>query len=299
MSRLALIILSLYGCIAASAQSAYDGPAGQSASIRSRQAGLRYRAADSRPFGVAYYDVDALYDTVPSRFYDDRAYTPQGRMRWDGRRYRRKIANTARVIDSMGMDIVALYGVENEQVVRDIAEACGNDYSYIHRTTDGDRGLDFALLYLGDRFFPERVTPWRGALCVEGEATGKPLAVIIDHRCTSLGVLIEGRNLLKKDFNIIILGFSNNSNFNEYNLDDRTSAAEKAGRGNIFGNGRWIMRDRIATNIEGRSRCDVYVRSWMLTPDGQPRPTFDRTKYYGGYGRYLPIFIYFDETFGY
>lgn len=250
-------------------------------------------------FGVAFYDIDALYDTLPSRFYDDRAYTPQGRLRWDGQRYRRKIANTARVIDSMAMDIVALYGVENEQVVRDIVQACGNDYAYIHCTNDGDRGLDFALLYFGDSFFPERVTPWRGALCVEGEAAGRPLAVIVTHRSASLGVLMDERGLPNNNTNIIILGLFNNSNFNKQGITDRTIHAERAGRGNRFRDGRWEMRDRIATDIAGDSHCDVYARSWMLMPDGRPRPTFDRTKYYGGYGSYLPVFIYFGKTFGY
>ncbi len=256
------------------------------------------QTAGTRPFGVAYYDVDSLYDTLPSKFYDDRAYTPQGRMRWDTRRYRRKIENMARVIDSMSMDVVALYGVENESVVRDIIEACTVDYAYIHRTADSGDGLDFALLYLGDSFFPRRVTPWRGALCVEGETRGRSLAVIIDRRSTSLGVLIAEKNLLGNDNNIIILGTHNKLNFDEYGLADRTARAEKAGRGNRFRRGRWEMRDRIFTDIDAL-RCDVYVRGWMLTPDGRPLPTFDGAKYCGGFGGSLPVFIYFDETVGY
>ena len=41
-------------------------------------------------FGVAYYDVDKLYDTIPSKFYDDRAYTPNGKLGWNTERYRRR-----------------------------------------------------------------------------------------------------------------------------------------------------------------------------------------------------------------
>jgi len=255
-------------------------------------------AGRTRPFGVAYYDVEALYDTLPSKFYDDRAYTPQGRMRWDTRRYRRKVENTARVIDSMGMAVVALYGVENEGVVRDIAEACDGDYAYIHRTADSGDGLDFALLYLGDSFFPRRVTPWRGALCVEGETCGRTLAVIIDRRSTSLGVLIAEKDL-RRNNNIIILSSHNKSNFDEYGLADMTSRAEKAGRGNRLRNGRWEMRDRIFADFADSVRCDVYIRSWMLMPDGRPRPTFDGSKYCGGFAGCLPVFIYFDEIVGY
>ena len=32
--------------------------------------------------GVGFYDVDKLYDTLPSRFYNDSDYTPEGRLKW-------------------------------------------------------------------------------------------------------------------------------------------------------------------------------------------------------------------------
>lgn len=252
----------------------------------------------TRKFGVAYYDIGALYDTLPSKFYDDRAYTPQGRMRWDTRRYRRKIGNTARVIDSMSMDVVVLYGVENERVVRDIAEACGCDYTYIYCTADSRDGLDFAMLYLGDSFFPRRVTPWRGALCVEGETADRSLTIVADRLSTSAGVLLAERGVFRNN-NIIILGRHNKLKFDERGLADRTLRAERAGRGNCFRRGRWEMRDRVFTDIDDGVRCDVYVRGWMLTPDGRPLATFDGAAYRGGFSECLPVFIYFDVKVGY
>ena len=109
-----------------------------------------------RPIGIAFYDVDRIYDTVPALFYDDADYTPEGRLHWTAERYARKIRNTAAVIDSMALPLVALWGVENEQVVRDIAAACRGDYSYLHRTLNSLDGMDFALLYYGDLFYPTR-----------------------------------------------------------------------------------------------------------------------------------------------
>ena len=122
-----------------------------------------------QPIGIAYYDVDRLYDTVPALFYDDSDYTPEGRLRWTPERYTRKIRNTAAVIDSMALPIVALWGVENEQVVRDLAAACQGDYSYLHRTLNSLDGMDFALLYYGDLFYPTYDESGRGYLYVEGE----------------------------------------------------------------------------------------------------------------------------------
>lgn len=253
--------------------------------------------AQQRGFSAAFYDVDRFYDTIPSPFYDDGDYTPHGRMRWDSGRYRRKAASAARVIDSLATDVVALYGVENEQVVRDIAAACRSDYAYVHATNDADDGLDFALLYFGDRFIPQQTMPWRDALCIRGSAAGIPLTIVVTHRCRSLGVLVERLRSRYGDNNIIIMGTPNKLNFPEYGLCDATAAAERAGRGNSFAGGRWRMRDRIATNMSGITLCDVYAARWMLTRTGRPAPTYDRSKYTGGYGNYLPLFIYFDETF--
>lgn len=248
-----------------------------------------------KSFGVAYYDVDKLYDTEPSAFYDDGDYTPSGRLHWNEERYRLKINNITQVIDSMAMPVVVLYGVENEGVVRDIVSSSQEDYAYLYRQSSARDGLDFAVLYFGDRFFPEHVTPWRGALCVEGWAGDVPLTIVANHRSTSIGVLIEERDLLRPNNNIILLGQPNKLNFSEFGLSDATAAAERAGRGNYLTSGRWQMRDRIATNIPSGYSCDVYIKGWMMGENGAPRPTFDKRKYYGGYSNYLPTFIYFKE----
>ena len=72
--------------------------------------GIRCTLAQPR-IGIAYCDLDHLYDTIPALFYDDSDYTPGGRLAWDTERYRRKIARTAAVIDSMRMPLVALWSL--------------------------------------------------------------------------------------------------------------------------------------------------------------------------------------------
>lgn len=244
-------------------------------------------------FGVAYYDVDRFYDTLPSTFYDDSDYTPDGRMCWTSERYCRKVESVAKVIDSMSMPVVVLYGVENEQVVRDIVEATSEDYAYVHRTQDYNNGLDFAMLYFADKFFIERVTPWRGALCVEGEFNDSPLTIVAANRCTSLRVLFEERNLNREANNIILVGRPSQLGFSDLGLRDCSLEGERAGRGNIFSNGRWIMRDRVATNISHDVQCEVYIKSWLLDSAALPKPTFDKLKYRGGFSSALPIYIIF------
>lgn len=249
-------------------------------------------------FGVAYYNVDKLYDTIPSRFYDDREYTPRGRYAWDDGRYRKKIGQVAMVVDSMALPVVALYGVENEQVVRDIVASCKEDYAYIHRTSNAYDGLDFALLYFADMFYPAHVTEYRGALCVEGELYEQPLTIVATHRSTSLGVLLEERKLLR-DNNIIIIGDVGKLNFKKLGLRDTFERVERSGRGNHISQSMWRLHDRALTNIESQNHSDVYIKPWLLDSYGAPQATFERGKYCAGGSSYLPIFIYFDKIFAF
>ena len=247
--------------------------------------------------GVGFYDVEKLYDTIPSRFYNDNDYTPEGRLRWNSERYRNKIRHTAQVIDSMNLHVIALCGVENEQVVRDIVMECKSDYAFIHRTNDYNKGLDFALLYFADKFTPEKVNRWSNALYVEGWAADSPITIVVQNRSSSIGVLLKERNLLNSDTKIIILGPPNKLNFRKYDLIDATAPAERAGRGNRIYDKGWQMYARIFTNISNISKCDVYARSWLLNAQGEPMATYDRNRYYGGYSNQLPVYIYFDKIF--
>lgn len=129
--------------------------------------------------GFAYYDLDRLYDTIPSLFYDDTDYTPEGRLRWSGERYRAKVERAGAVIGRMAMPLAGVYGVENEEVVKDLVRASDLPYSYVHRTLNTLDGMDFALLYYADRFFTERIETGYGYLCVEGMLDGKPTAVLL------------------------------------------------------------------------------------------------------------------------
>ena len=68
-------------------------------------------AQAQRSLDIAFCDIEALYDTIPSKFYDDSDYTPQGRLRWDSQRYHHKVESVARLIDSLALPVVALWGV--------------------------------------------------------------------------------------------------------------------------------------------------------------------------------------------
>ena len=217
-----------------------------------------------RPIGIAFYDVDRIYDTVPALFYDDADYTPEGRLHWTAERYARKIRNTAAVIDSMALPLVALWGVENEQVVRDIAAACRGDYSYLHRTLNSLDGMDFALLYYGDLFYPTRDEPGRRYLYVEGELGRDTVGLALCGDARMAQWVVRDLRAERPHVKLIVLG------------------------------GRWQMRDRIlADTALTTSEGDVFARRYLVDQkSGNPLTTYSRGVYRGGYGYSLPVFIY-------
>lgn len=250
-------------------------------------------------FGVAYYDVGQLYDTFQSQDYNDKHFTEQGSMRWDRQRYQRKIEHTVRVIDSMALPVMILYGVENKRVVRDLVALSKRDYAYIHRDQNINNGLEFAVLYEADKFFPEKVTCWDKALCIEGQAAKAEIVVIANARCTSIGALIEEIGIDAKSDNIILIGQPSKLNFEQFGLLDATLAAQRQGRGNYATGRGWIMRDRVATNITSQSACDVFIKSWLLDDFGKPISSVPPKAKGKAHSASLPIYIYFEDLFAY
>lgn len=246
------------------------------------------------PVGIAFYDVDRLYDTLPALFYNDEDYTPDGRYGWNAERYERKIRNTAAVIDSMGLEIVALWGVENETVVRDLTAACRGDYTYLHRTLNSLDGMDFALLYFGDRFYPDLTETGRRYLYVEGELDGRRIGLTL---CSDDGTARWLAGDLREEHPgvpLVVMGRTGRLRARRYGLTDALSRAEKAGRGNIRRAGRWEMRDRILVDTALQHvGGDVYVRRYLVDQkSGNPLRTFERGRYRGGFGYSLPVYVH-------
>ncbi len=192
--------------------------------------------SDAQKVSIAFWNVENLFDTIPSPFYDDAEFTPRGANKWDTKRYKTKIANLARVLDELAADVVGLAEVENEGVVRDLVQALETDYNYIHRTSGDSRGIDQALLYKGDKFFPDpdpadpsqpaaRLIPsgvGREFLHIRGELSGERIDLIVCHMASNLNSASYRRRnmaalrtalekLLKDDpaANIVVMGDMN------------------------------------------------------------------------------------------
>lgn len=156
-----------------------------------------------RVYGVMFYNLENLFDSINNNGKYDFEFSPEGKNRWDGKRYRQKIHNMAYAISRLdskttpnGPAIIGVSEVENKSVLLDLVadpQIAERNYQVIHHDSPDRRGIDVSLLYNPKMFRPLRVSnhvlkidsmPWfrtRDQMCVVGLLGGKRVAVIVNH----------------------------------------------------------------------------------------------------------------------
>jgi len=312
--RLAPILLFALLCSAATGQSAASerpDTAGRNAAPEQAlatpqqpapaQLAPKYPVAPRQSVAVGFWNLENFYDTIPSPFYDDTEYTPQGAKHWDTERYNQKVKNLARVLDDMSLDVAGLGEVENEATVRDLVTALKTDYCYIHRTTSDLRGMDMALLYKGDKFIPERVRQvdihsTREALYVRGLLLGERVDIVVchlpsnfndyDYRARAIRALYDFSDSLQRadpGARLIIMGdmnasaderiFKENFPLERYGPLVNALANELTQRRGSYAYGsRWQLIDNIFISgglLYGpglrRAQSGIFIRDYMLS----------------------------------
>lgn len=158
-------------------------------------------AQKSAPFRVMFWNVENLFDTQHDSLKNDIEFLPDALRHWNYRRYKKKLANVARVITAVGEwtppALVGLCEVENDRVLRDLTRYSPlkeQGYRYVMTNSADERGIDVALLYQRERFkllsanslSPGLPTPQsrptRDILHVSGQLlTGDTLDVLVTH----------------------------------------------------------------------------------------------------------------------
>lgn len=282
---------------------------------------LAFAASAQRSPIVMFYNVESLYDTIPSLFYNDRDYTPKGALHWITTRYQYKLQSLASVVDSVAAEIVALAEVENEGVVRDLVMTLGTDYNYIHRTSNDARGMDLALLYKGDKFFPSQVRMVesgyrREFLYVRGKLCGERVDLVVCHLPSQIGrkenrlqaqrrlaTFVDSLHRADTAARIIIAGDFNDtpSQISKRKTMPTWSKpmlldAERRGEGTIVYDGRWLMYDNfwIDAQVFSRAHAQVYIRRDLISINGGARPirTFTSRAYTAGASDHLPVILH-------
>ena len=154
-------------------------------------------------FGVAFYNLENLFDTINNNGKYDLEFSPAGKNRWDGKKYKSKINNLAYSISKMtstttpmGPAIIGVSEIENESVLQDLVKADpikNWNLQVIHHDSPDRRGVDVGLLYNPRFFHPIKTTnhtlvvpelpnfKTRDQMCVVGLLGGSRVAVIVNH----------------------------------------------------------------------------------------------------------------------
>lgn len=160
-------------------------------------------------FGVGFYNLENLFDTINNNGKYDLEFSPQGSRQWNGEKYWSKINNLAYCISQMttqttpmGPAILGVSEIENRSVLEDLVKAepiRKMALQVVHHDSPDRRGVDVGLLY-NPRFFKVlNVTNHtlkiegyesfrtRDQMCVTGLLGDSKISFIVNHWPSRLG----------------------------------------------------------------------------------------------------------------
>jgi len=154
-------------------------------------------------YSIGFYNLENLFDTIPSPGVEDTEFTPDGVKKWDGKKYWKKIDNMAFAISKMareycpeGPAILGVCEIENRSVLEDLTKSKhlrSVGYQIVHYDSPELRGVDVALLYNPRLFTVTSSKPYRfllpgqpdwksrDQLLVSGLLAGEPVHIIVCH----------------------------------------------------------------------------------------------------------------------
>lgn len=162
-----------------------------------------------RVYGVAFYNLENLFDTINNNGSYDLEFSPGGARQWNGAKYRSKLHNLAYAISQMttkttpkGPAIIGVSEIENKSVLDDLVndpQIRALNLQVVHHDSPDRRGVDVGLLY-NPRFFKfesaENFTlkipgndrfRTRDQMCVTGMLGNRRVSVIVNHWPSRLG----------------------------------------------------------------------------------------------------------------
>ena len=238
-----------------------------------------------------FYNVENFFDIYDDSLTDDNDFLPNGLMRWNSERYKRKTNSIYKTIIAAGEweppAVIAFCEIENRKVLEDLIYGTylsKYNYSIIHEESRDRRGIDVCLIFRKD---------------------------IVD--VLSYKYLIPNE-ISRKDFNtrsvlyaklLIVLTVSNDSSRAMINLSEMP---DDRGLGTYRYMGTWEMIDQvIVSNLLLNCRSGLYTAPTMLKifkpdfllkkdpkyPGFIPFSTYRGYKYQGGFSDHLPVLLDF------
>ena len=163
-------------------------------------------------YGVMFYNLENLFDTINNNGTYDFEFSPQGARQWNSNKYWQKQHNMAYAISQMevkgspaeGPVIIGVSEIENITVLQDLVrqpEIKERRYQIVHHDGPDRRGVDVGLLY-NPRFFKvlnvttQRINKYlpdypefrsRDQLTVTGMLAGEKVSIMVNHWPSRLG----------------------------------------------------------------------------------------------------------------
>ncbi len=148
---------------------------------------------------VMFYNVENLFDVSDDPAVNDEDFTPTGKLHWTEDKLATKVDHISEVIsgiDSSYPMLVGLCEIENSSVLDRLIHTVQlrpAGYSYLHKDSPDERGIDVALLYKPSDFVVEE-SEWitvvldnpddsrtRDILYARGKVRGEALHVFVNH----------------------------------------------------------------------------------------------------------------------
>ena len=156
-------------------------------------------------YTIAFYNLENLFDINDDQKTLDDDFTPDGKKKWNAKRYLRKLKKLSSVISQIGFKesghspaIIGLAEVENKKVLEDLlntSDLQNLGYGIVHFNSSDERGIDVALLYKRSVFEFLNADPvtllltneegerdyTRDVLVVKGKLKGEQIHILVNH----------------------------------------------------------------------------------------------------------------------
>jgi hypothetical protein len=176
----------------------------------------------SETYRFMFYNVENLFDVYDDTLKNDNDFLPGGLMRWNKKRYDKKISSLYKTIIAAGdwnpPCVAAFYEVENRDVLQDLVYGTYLSkfkYRIVHEDSPDPRGIDVCLIYRKDYVRIIKYQYWipseianndfttRSILYCKMVLAADTLHLIVNHWPSRRGGVLAGEDLRMKIANMI------------------------------------------------------------------------------------------------
>lgn len=166
---------------------------------------------------LMFWNAENAFDVYNDSLTRDDDFLPSGVMRWNLKRYKRKISDLYKTIIAAGEwtppEIIAFCEIENKKVLEDLVYGTylsRYDYGIIHEDSPDERGIDVCLIYRKDKVkiissdyripsgFSNNDFGSRSVLFASIGAEGDTIHLFINHWPSRRGGVLAGEELRSK-----------------------------------------------------------------------------------------------------